>query len=249
MKQVPAEIIDTLWSLASSIYIVGGIIGSAIVSPLADRCGRINTVVLSQIPTLVGAVLGTVCKVADSPELLIVSRLICGVHSGIATNMAPIIIAEISPEAVRGLMQGLSQTIIPLGMTVAAIFGLPWLLCQPPLWPYVVLLQLVPAIVTSVVLIAAVPETPRHLFLHRQRPTATGAPAVTGGAGRDASDGLDAVRRSLMFYRRKENVDEELAEMLNMEGSDQKSSTLRQLMKKKSFTRPVVIATVLQVMD
>ena len=262
--------ITALWSFTSAVYIPGGIFGALLAGHLADRIGRIRTVLVSQIFTAVGAVCGTVCVVAGSLELLMISRVIVGVSSGMGVCLAPMIITEISSYSTRGILQGIGQAAISLGILAAGVFGLPTILGASGRWTYLILDELAPVLL-AVVVLPFVPETPRQLQLHLNNNTDTvddhvddddrmgqlhldddHVVKVNHYAGDDDATGSKALlARSLQFYRRRADVTGELKEMTNIgQSSDspvRSRFTMKQLLMKKELRWPLLVACILQV--
>ena len=238
------EAITALWSFTSAVYIPGGIVGALLAGHLADRIGRIRTVLVSLIFTAVGAFCGTVCVIAGSPELLLIGRFVVGIQFGIGACIAPIVVAEISTPSIRGLLQGFGYSAIgTFGLFVSGVLGLPTLLSAGNRWPYLHLVELAPALL-AVCVLPFVPETPHHIQMRFENS------AVTAGSGES-----DEIRRelvhSLRFYRRSSGV---ACEFTTISIADrekrpavQEHVTIIQLLRNKSLRRPLVIACTLQV--
>ena len=126
------------WVVASTL--VGCVVGSAIAGVLADRFGRKRMLVLSALLFLVAAFgsafapfvpcvsrhsplafLVTAFGSAYAPSALLLSmaRLVGGVGVGVASAVAPLYVAEISPPKLRGRMVALYQLAIATGVLSA----------------------------------------------------------------------------------------------------------------------------------
>ena len=245
--------VDGLYQFTTICPILSGMLGALLVGHLADRICRMHAILVSQAFSVAGVVAGAVCVVADSPELLIVGRLILGIQVGMGLCLMPIVITETAPTRIRGLLQGFGQAGISFSVLVATILGLPQVLGRPVNWPLINLFICV-AVVVSFAILPFVPETPRHLLLQqRRRRRASVVPGVVDGAiDGDGGDNLDDVRRSLQFYRRRDDVDEELMEMVDAQlkvevASGRQDFTVSALFKDAKLRRPLVVACVLQV--
>ena len=56
---------------------------------------------------------------SDSVPMLLLSRLVLGVSIGVLTFTAPMYLAEIAPERIRGAMVSLYQLMITIGILLA----------------------------------------------------------------------------------------------------------------------------------
>ncbi|MGH2510110.1 MAG: MFS transporter, partial [Ktedonobacteraceae bacterium] len=111
---------DWQTEIAASSVLVGCIAGSSIAGWLSDRYGRRSILVLS-------AAIFTVSSLATAmPNDLAsfaMARLAAGIAIGIASMLAPLYIAEISPGAIRGRLVSLNQLAVMLGILISYIIG------------------------------------------------------------------------------------------------------------------------------
>ena len=111
--------------VAMSTALIGCLVGAMVAGSAADRYGRKPLLVLS-------AVLFTVSAVAtglfSNLSLFNIARFIGGVGIGIASALAPMYIAEVSPADIRGRMVSLNQMTIVLGILGAQVVN--WLLAK-----------------------------------------------------------------------------------------------------------------------
>lgn len=160
-----------LQGLATSIALVGCLLGAMTAGALADRHGR--------KPLLqVAAVLFTVSAIAtglfDSFALFCIARFVGGVGIGIASALSPMYIAEVSPAPIRGRLVSLNQMTIVLGILAAQITN--WLIARPEVngaidpwnismgWRWMFWAETVPAAL-FLVLAFFIPESPRYQAL------------------------------------------------------------------------------------
>ena len=104
--------------VAMTTALIGCLIGAMIAGGMADRYGRKPLLMLS-------AVLFTVSALAtgwyDDFTIFNIARFIGGMGIGIASALAPMYIAEVSPAEIRGRMVSLNQMTIVLGILAAQI--------------------------------------------------------------------------------------------------------------------------------
>ena len=111
-----------LWQgVAMSTALVGCLIGAMVAGSAADKWGRKPLLMLS-------AVLFTVSAIAtglfNDFTLFNIARFIGGIGIGVASALAPMYIAEVSPTEIRGRMVSLNQMTIVLGILAAQIVNM-----------------------------------------------------------------------------------------------------------------------------
>jgi SP family sugar porter-like MFS transporter len=107
--------------VAMSTALVGCLIGAMVAGSAADKWGRKPLLMLS-------AVLFTVSAIAtglfNDFTLFNIARFIGGIGIGVASALAPMYIAEVSPTEIRGRMVSLNQMTIVLGILAAQIVNM-----------------------------------------------------------------------------------------------------------------------------
>ena len=107
--------------VAMTTALVGCLVGAMVAGALADRYGRKPLLMTS-------AVLFTVSAIAtglfNDFTLFNIARFIGGVGIGVASALAPMYIAEVSPAEIRGRMVSLNQMTIVLGILSAQIVNM-----------------------------------------------------------------------------------------------------------------------------
>lgn len=216
-----------VWSFAVAIFSVGGMIGSFSVGALVDRFGRRKSMLLANILALLGGGLMGLSSLSRSFEMVIIGRLIIGVFCGLCTGLTPMYIGEISPTAVRGAFGTLHQLGVVIGILIAQIFGLEFLLGSDLLWPLLLALTILPAILQSIML-PFCPESPRYLLIVLNKE--------------------DEARRALERLRGHEDVHADVQEMKEegMKMSMEKKVTILELFRSPVYRQPIVIAIILQ---
>ncbi|KAM7383321.1 hypothetical protein PAMP_002984 [Pampus punctatissimus] len=219
--------ITIMWSFAVAIFSVGGMIGSFSVGAMVNKFGRRKSMLLSNILALLGGALMGLSSLSRSFEMVILGRLVIGVFCGLCTGLTPMYVGEISPTALRGAFGTLHQLGVVIGILVAQIFGLEFLLGSDALWPLLLALTALPAVLQSIMLFFC-PESPRYLLI-------------------DLKQDEDA-RKALVRLRGTEDVSDDIQEMKEegMKMSMEKKVTIPELFRSPNYRQPIIIAIILQ---
>ena len=110
---------------AVSCALIGCILGTLISGALSDRHGRKKLLIFSAILFLISA-LGTGAANTFTPFILY--RILGGIGIGLASNLSPMYIAEISPAEVRGKFVSINQLTIVIGILAAQVTN--WLIAD-----------------------------------------------------------------------------------------------------------------------
>ena len=107
--------------VAMTTALIGCLIGAMVAGAAADRYGRKPLLMTS-------AVLFTVSAIAtglfNDFTMFNIARFIGGIGIGVASALAPMYIAEVSPPAIRGRMVSLNQMTIVLGILAAQVVNM-----------------------------------------------------------------------------------------------------------------------------
>jgi MFS transporter, SP family, xylose:H+ symportor len=109
---------EALIGWANSCALVGCLIGSMVCGVLSDRFGRRKLLILS---AFLFAVSSVYTGWAHSFSAFVTWRIIGGVAIGMASNVSPTYIAEVSPAPWRGRLVTLNQLTIVVGILAAQI--------------------------------------------------------------------------------------------------------------------------------
>ena len=110
-----------LQGVAMSTALVGCLIGAMVAGAAADRYGRKPLLTLSAVLFTVSAI-GT--GLFNDFTLFNLARFIGGIGIGVASALAPMYIAEVSPTEIRGRMVSLNQMTIVLGILAAQVVNM-----------------------------------------------------------------------------------------------------------------------------
>ncbi|XP_072317052.1 solute carrier family 2, facilitated glucose transporter member 3 [Eucyclogobius newberryi] len=216
-----------LWSLAVAIFSVGGMAGSFSVGFMVDKFGRRKSMLLANILAVIGAGLMGLSGVSRAYEMIIVGRLIIGVFCGLCTGLTPMYVGEISPTRLRGAFGTLHQLGVVIGILVAQVFGLEYLLGSDALWPLLLALTIIPAIIQTGMLYFC-PESPRYLLIVLNKE--------------------EEARTALVHLRGHEDIHADIQEMKeeSLKMAAEKKVTIRELFRSPVYRQPLIIAIMLQ---
>src|SRR5271170_7057660 len=144
--------------LVVSIVLIGAMIGAIAGGTIADQIGRRATLVWASAIFILGSVLS---PLAPNVYVLIVARAIIGIGIGFSSVTAPVYVSELAPPQSRGMLIGLYQLALTLGIALADLVGYWFAASQG--WRWMFAFGLVPAVL-FLFMVLTVPESPRWLF-------------------------------------------------------------------------------------
>ncbi|CAM9105512.1 unnamed protein product [Phaeothamnion confervicola] len=112
----------TQWSLAVSVFAIGGPFGAVLAGKIANLKGRRMAIVLNAWVFLFG---GLLFALAPSIYWLIPARFIIGFGSGYASVIVPIYLGELAPPTLRGTLGTLTQFSMVIGILAANLLAFP----------------------------------------------------------------------------------------------------------------------------
>ncbi|XP_051576929.1 solute carrier family 2, facilitated glucose transporter member 3-like [Myxocyprinus asiaticus] len=222
-----ASTVTTVWSIAVAIFSVGGMIGSLCVGALVNKFGRRKSMLLSNILALIGGGLMGLSNMCTSYEMMILGRLVIGVFCGLCTGLTPMYVGEIAPTALRGAFGTLHQLGVVIGILVAQIFGLESLLGSQDLWPLLLALTVLPAVLQSVMVFFC-PESPRYLLINLNQE--------------------EEARQVLMRLRGHSDVEDDIREMKEeaTKMAMEKKVSIPELFRNPAYRQPIIVSIILQ---
>jgi sugar porter (SP) family MFS transporter len=178
--------------LVVSIVLIGAMTGALVGGAVADRIGRRKTLIWAAGVFIVGSLLA---PLASNVTVLIIARAIIGLGIGFTSVTAPVYVSELAPPQSRGMLIGLYQFALTVGIALADLVG--YLLADQQAWRLMFGLAVVPTVLFLFVILT-VPESPRWLFAHsREKDAANVLLSYTDTAGAnllltDIQEGLKA---------------------------------------------------------
>ncbi|KAM8960715.1 solute carrier family 2, facilitated glucose transporter member 11-like [Pelodytes ibericus] len=155
-----------LWSFIVSVYSIGGLVGSLLVGYLSVTFGRKKTQLYNNVAALMGAVLMGTSRTACSFEMIILGRFLYGINAGVSLNLHTMYIGECAPQRLRGMVTVTVSFFIAFGKLMGFIVGLREFLGSEELWPYLMSVSAVPALIQLATL-PFFPESPRYLLIDK----------------------------------------------------------------------------------
>lgn len=217
-----------LWTITTSLFVVGGMIGAFASKYVVDFFGRKKGILFHHIFTLIGAVLAFVAPLINRPECVIVSRFVYGVQGGMACGLIPTYLSEISPAALRGATGVMNQLGITIGILISQTLGFRQLLGTQDCWNILLALPIIPGAIGVVCLLLFFPESPRALLINN----------------RDE----ESARKALHRLRNTTEVSVEIEE-IKQESRETKSDeaiSLKELFTLKELRWPLITGLILQ---
>ncbi|XP_037079932.1 glucose transporter type 1-like isoform X2 [Pollicipes pollicipes] len=224
---IQSSTLDFVWSVAVSIFAIGGMVGGFSGAYIANRFGRKGGLLLNDLVGIVGAGLMGLSHLSSSFEMLIIGRLVIGYNCGLSTSLVPMYVSEIAPVNLRGGVGIVNQLAVTIGLLLSQVLGLTQLLGTDDGWPLLLGLAVCPSAL-QLVLLPMCPESPRYLLITKQKE--------------------QEARKALRQLRHCNNIEDDVEEMKTEERAQQAEArfTMLQLVKSPALRSPLIIAIVMQ---
>lgn len=182
-EQFRLSTMESGWYVGCAL--VGSIAGVLFAGTLSDKWGRKMTMIISAVLFTIS---GIGCALATGFDMLVFYRIIGGAGIGIVSVVCPLYISEISPAAYRGRMVSLYQLAVTVGFLAAYLMNYYLLnfsvgytssnqlmtkVFGTEIWRGMLGMEALPAFLFLVV-IAAIPESPRWLLVRNKENVANG---------------------------------------------------------------------------
>ena len=126
ISQQPEGVRELMQGVAMSSALIGCLFGAVLSGVLSDRLGRRRLLIASSLLFTLSAV-GT--ALAGGFASFNTYRWLGGIAIGLASNLSPMYIAEVSPAERRGELVSINQLTIVIGILAAQIIN--WLIARP----------------------------------------------------------------------------------------------------------------------
>lgn len=154
------------WIVSSMMF--GAAVGAVGASWLSATLGRKRSLILGAVLFVLGSLLS---GLAWSPGTLIAARLVLGLAIGVATFTAPLYLAEVAPERIRGAMISTYQLMITIGILVAFLSDTA--LSYTGAWRWMLGVIAIPGAL-FLLGVLLLPDSPRWLMMRGRRDEAIG---------------------------------------------------------------------------
>lgn len=145
--------------LITSIFSIGGLIGSFYIGTFADKLGRRKTSLLHCAIYFLGSMLN---GLSNSYYMLLIGRFIAGLGAGAALVTTPIFINEIAPLNYRGFLGSMNQVSVNIGILFTQLLALVW--CDNNNWRLLLIMGAVLALANFLLITTCVDESPMWLM-------------------------------------------------------------------------------------
>jgi sugar porter (SP) family MFS transporter len=142
--------------------LIGVMIGALVGGTIADRIGRRKTLIWGAVLFIAGSILA---PLSPNVYVLFVARGLLGIAVGFTSVTAPVYVSELAPPQSRGMLIGLYQFALTLGIALADLVGYWFAASQG--WRWMFGFGLVPAVL-FLFMVLTVPESPRWLFVQNR---------------------------------------------------------------------------------
>jgi SP family galactose:H+ symporter-like MFS transporter len=149
-----------------SAMMLGAAIGALGAAWMSSALGRKKSLIAGAVLFVLGSLL---CAFAWSPTTLILARIVLGLAIGIATFTAPLYLAEVAPEKIRGSMISLYQLMITTGILVAFLSDLAF--SSTGSWRWMLGIIAIPGVL-FLFGVLFLPDSPRWLMMRGRKPDA-----------------------------------------------------------------------------
>ncbi|XP_055530071.1 glucose transporter type 1 isoform X5 [Wyeomyia smithii] len=226
-EDISEEFIQQLYSVAVSIFAIGGMLGGFSGGWMANRFGRKGGLLLNNVLGISGACLMGFTKMSHSYEILFLGRFIIGVNCGLNTSLVPMYISEIAPLNLRGGLGTVNQLAVTVGLLLSQVLGIEQILGTNDGWPVLLGLAICPAVL-QLLLLPICPESPRYLLITKQWE--------------------EEARKALRRLRASNQVEEDIEEMRAEERAQQSESSIStiELICSPTLRAPLIIGIVMQ---
>ncbi|KAK4975703.1 hypothetical protein LTR28_008761 [Elasticomyces elasticus] len=154
-----------LVAIIVAIYEIGCFIGAICTSFVGEKLGRRKSVLIGVIIMMVGALLQAT---AYATAHMIVARIVSGIGMGFINSTVPVIQAEFSPKATRGMY--VCAQLSTLNAGIMLVYWIDYAFSTIPgggsyTWRIPIILQCI-FLVPMILIVFIIPETPRWLVAH-----------------------------------------------------------------------------------
>ncbi|XP_049441471.1 solute carrier family 2, facilitated glucose transporter member 11-like [Epinephelus fuscoguttatus] len=200
-----------IWSFIVAVLSLGAWAGAIHSGSLPVTYGRKKALLINNVVAFVAALLMIFSRMAKSFEMILLGRFLYGYNVGLGLSVHLMYLGESSPKKLRGFLTLTSSIFIAFGKITGQIIGIKEMMGTEDMWPYLLAISGVPAILQFVMLLFF-PEAPRHLYI-------------------DKGD-IEGSKKALQWLWQEDDVKQELDDMQQERDSTQgeKAKTVRDVL-------------------
>ncbi|CAN0196330.1 unnamed protein product [Ectocarpus sp. 6 AP-2014] len=167
VMNAPEEVVfpghtTTEWSLAVSVFAIGGPFGAILAGTVSNRNGRRGAIIVNTWMYLIG---GLLFALAPTVLWLVPARFMIGFACGFSSVVVPIYLGELAPPTLRGTLGTMTQFALVIGILGSNLLAFP--LATPSGWRWMFAVTPLLALV-ELVCMPLILESPRWLLAKDQ---------------------------------------------------------------------------------
>uniref|UniRef100_A0AAQ4QF82 Solute carrier family 2, facilitated glucose transporter member 5 n=1 Tax=Gasterosteus aculeatus aculeatus TaxID=481459 RepID=A0AAQ4QF82_GASAC len=155
-----------IWSFMVAVLSLGAWAGAIHSGSLPVTYGRKKALLFNNVVAVVAALLMLFSRMAQSFEMILLGRFLYGYNVGLGLSVHLMYLGECSPKKLRGVMTLTGSIFVGFGKVMGQIIGIKELMGTEDMWPYLLAISGIPAILQFVALLFF-PETPRYLYIDK----------------------------------------------------------------------------------
>ncbi|XP_039971462.1 solute carrier family 2, facilitated glucose transporter member 11-like [Xiphias gladius] len=155
-----------IWSFIVAVLCIGCWAGAIHSGSLPVTYGRKKALLFNNVVAVVAALLMLFSRMAKSFEMILLGRFLYGYNVGLGLSVHLMYLGESSPKKLRGVLTLTSSIFIGFGKVMGQIIGIKEMLGTEEMWPYLLAVSGIPAILQFVMLLFF-PEAPRYLYIDK----------------------------------------------------------------------------------
>ncbi|KAM7402194.1 hypothetical protein PAMP_017458 [Pampus punctatissimus] len=155
-----------IWSFIVAVLSLGAWAGAVHSGSLPVTYGRKNALLFNNVVAIVAALFMLFSRMAKSFEMILLGRFLYGYNVGLGLSVHLMYLGESSPKKLRGFLTLTSSIFIGFGKVMGQIIGIKEIMGTDEMWPYLLAVSGIPAILQFVVLLFF-PEAPRYLYIDK----------------------------------------------------------------------------------
>ncbi|XP_041801477.1 solute carrier family 2, facilitated glucose transporter member 11-like [Chelmon rostratus] len=155
-----------IWSFIVAVLSLGSWAGAVHSGSLPVTYGRKKALLFSNTVGIVAALLMLFSRMAKSFEMVLLGRFLSGYNVGLGLSVHLMYLGESSPKKLRGFLTLTTSIFVGFGKVMGQIIGIKEMMGTEEMWPYLLAVSGIPAILQSVTLLFF-PEAPRYLYIDK----------------------------------------------------------------------------------